>query len=175
MIEPVDADYRPGAPGQAAHTVLLTNLANRVQPIIRYNLGDSITVRPDPCACGSALPAIRVEGRRDETLWLRAASGEAVPLLPLPLAAVVEEAPGVRRFQVIQTGPATLTIRLEALPGSDPAQCGAEVARRLRAYLAVQGLPAVRIEHAAEPPARDLLTGKFRQVWAAREAGPLRA
>ena len=33
ILEPVDADYRPILPGASSHTVLLTNLANRVQPI----------------------------------------------------------------------------------------------------------------------------------------------
>lgn len=33
--------------------MLLTNLANHAQPILRYNLGDRIAVNPEPCACGS--------------------------------------------------------------------------------------------------------------------------
>ena len=37
ILEPVEADYSPTPPGQASHTVLLTNLANRIQPIIRYD------------------------------------------------------------------------------------------------------------------------------------------
>ena len=48
-FEPVDADYRPVAPGEQSHTVLISNLANRVQPILRYDLGDSVLQRPDPC------------------------------------------------------------------------------------------------------------------------------
>ena len=41
------------SPDQPSHTVLITNLANWVQPIIRYNLGDSITAISGPCSCGS--------------------------------------------------------------------------------------------------------------------------
>lgn len=41
-FEPVNADYRPVPPGEPAHTVLISNLANRVQPILRYDLGDSV-------------------------------------------------------------------------------------------------------------------------------------
>ena len=40
-----------------------TNLANRVQPILRYELGDSVTIVPAPCPCGNALPVIEVAGR----------------------------------------------------------------------------------------------------------------
>lgn len=68
VLEPVDADHAPTPPGIASHTVLLTNLANRVQPLIRCDLGDSVLARPDPCPCGSPFPAIRVQGRRDDVL-----------------------------------------------------------------------------------------------------------
>ncbi len=65
----------PTPPGEPSRTVLLTNLANRVQPIIRYDLGDSVVVKPEPCACGSPLPAIEVEGRHDDVLSLVAPDG----------------------------------------------------------------------------------------------------
>ena len=42
LLEPVESDYCPTLLGEASHTVLLGNLANRVRPIIRYDLGDSI-------------------------------------------------------------------------------------------------------------------------------------
>ena len=56
ILEPVDAGLRPVPPGTPSHSTLLTNLANRVQPIIRYDLGDSITMLPTRCPCGSPLP-----------------------------------------------------------------------------------------------------------------------
>jgi phenylacetate-CoA ligase len=36
VLEPVDADHRPVAAGKQSHTVLVSNLANRIQPILRY-------------------------------------------------------------------------------------------------------------------------------------------
>ena len=75
VLEPVDEEYRPVSPGEPSHTVLLTNLANRVQPIIRYDLGDSVTLRPDPCPCGSPLPAIRVQGRTNDVLTFDGSAG----------------------------------------------------------------------------------------------------
>jgi hypothetical protein len=46
----------------------MTDLANQVQPIIRYDQGDSVPLRPDAYPCGSTLPAIRVVGRTNDTL-----------------------------------------------------------------------------------------------------------
>ncbi|HEU5442028.1 MAG TPA: phenylacetate--CoA ligase family protein [Ktedonobacterales bacterium] len=174
IIEPVDAAYRPVPPGQPSHTVLLTNLANRVQPLIRYDLGDSITVRPDPCSCGCRLPAIRVEGRKGDILYWSAPSGEAVALLPLAVGTVIEETPGVRRAQVLQTGRSTLTVRLElgdsaAATAQSESAARAEVwdgmERRLREYLTAQGLPSVTIVRAPELPQQDPVSGKYREVW----------
>ncbi|HET9111563.1 MAG TPA: phenylacetate--CoA ligase family protein [Ktedonobacterales bacterium] len=170
LIEPVDAAYRPVPPGQPSYTTLLTNLANRIQPLIRYDLGDSITVKPDPCLCGLTLPAIRVEGRKGDALRLATVAGGSVAVLPLAVAAVVEETPGVRRAQIIQTGHSELTLRLEAGEGATAAESARvweQVERRLRDYLAAQGLPSVSIVRAPEPPHPDAVSGKYREVWSA--------
>ena len=165
ILEPVDEAYQPVPAGQPSYTVLLTNLANRVQPVIRYDLGDSITMRPDPCPCGSPLPALRVTGRRSAILHMQAPTGARIAILPLALSTVIEEVPGVHRFQVIQKAAVTLRIRLEVLPGAEPSQVWDTVASNLRAYLSAQGLPSVVLEHDAVPPQRDLVSGKFRHVW----------
>ncbi len=164
VLEPVEADYTPTPPGRRSHTVLLTNLANRVQPIIRYDLGDSVTERPDPCPCGNPLPAIRVEGRRDDVLRLRAPGGATVDILPLAVGSVIDETPGVYRSQLIQSGPGSLTLRLESRPGSQPDQVWNQVCTALAQYLAEQGLPDVEIVRDTLPPQHNIASGKFRQV-----------
>lgn len=172
ILEPVDADYQPTPPGQRSHTVLLTNLANRVQPLIRYDLGDSVTVRPDPCPCGFPLPAIHVEGRQGDVLHMATPSGEMVAILPLAVGAVIEETPGVQRTQVIQTARDTLTLRLQVTDGAtSPSAVWDQVEQRLRAFLTAQGLPAVTIVRASEPPQQSPTSGKFREVWSALPDG----
>jgi len=171
ILEPVDEDLRPTPPGQPSHTVLLTNLANRVQPLIRYDLGDSVLVRPDACPCGSPLPAIRVVGRRDDVLRLRAADGRSVKILPLAVGSVLDETPGLLRSQLVQTGAATLRLRLELRAGADREQVRRAAAARLGAYLAEQGLAEVEIVPASEPPEQSARLGKFRQVIAVPRAG----
>jgi phenylacetate-coenzyme A ligase PaaK-like adenylate-forming protein len=165
ILEPVDAAGAPVTPGKTSHTTLLTNLANRVQPLIRYDLGDSVTELPGPCPCGSPLPAIRPEGRRDETLWIVLPDGATRPLIPLVLATAVEEAPGVLRYQVLQAGPRRLRLRLEEAPGHDRARVCEDVVRRLRAYLASQGLAEVLVEVSEERPRGETAGGKMRQFY----------
>ena len=165
ILEPVDAAGEPVAPGEASHTTLLTNLANHVQPLLRYDLGDSVTVLPAPCPCGSPLPAVRPEGRRDEVLWIELADGASRPLLPLVLATAVEEAPGVLRYQLLQAGPRRLRLRLDEAPGHDRARVCDDVLRRLRAYLSSQGLASVEVELSADRPRSDAAGGKMRQFF----------
>ncbi|HEX8983418.1 MAG TPA: phenylacetate--CoA ligase family protein [Ktedonobacterales bacterium] len=166
ILEPVDAAYQPTPPGQPSHTVLLTNLVNRVQPLIRYDLGDSITLKPDACSCGSSLPAMRVTGRQGDILRLADTFGLVVAILPLAIGAVVEETQGVRRTQIIQTGRDALRVRLEVADNEASSDAVWErVEQRLRDYLTTQGLPAVHIVRAPEPPQQSPTSGKFRQVW----------
>ena len=68
----------------------------------------------DRCPCGNSLPTIQVEGRTDKILAFQTPGGRTTRLLPMALATVIEETPGVESFQAIQTAPDQLTLRLQA-------------------------------------------------------------
>lgn len=161
-FEPVDADYRPVAPGEQSHTVLISNLANRVQPILRYDLGDSVLQRPDPCPCGNPLPAIRVQGRSADVLRFPTPGGEA-RLPPLALSQAIESVRGVTLFQLAQTAPARLEMRLQIAPGANADAVWREAEEGLRKVLAEHGLEPVTLERGDEPPEQGR-GGKFREV-----------
>jgi phenylacetate-CoA ligase len=165
LLEPVDAAGRPTPPGEVSHTVLLTNLANRVQPVIRYDLGDSVVVRPDPCPCGDPLPAVRVQGRTADVLTFAAPAGD-VRVPPLALGTAVDRVVGVRRFQVVRDGPAQLRVRLEVDPGTDDARVWAAVRAALADVLAGYGIPDVALTRDDRPPQQSA-GGKVRAVYAA--------
>lgn len=173
LIEPVDEDYRPTPPGVPSHTALLTNLANRVQPIIRYDLGDSVLAKPGPCACGSPLPAIRVEGRHDDVVSMSAPDGRIVRLLPLALTTVVEEAAHVRRFQIVQTAADRLMLRLDPAAPHDRRETCRAATGALRRYLAQQALPNVHVGLDKRRPLADRRSGKLREVVAMKESAPM--
>jgi phenylacetate-CoA ligase len=177
VLEPVDSAYRPTPPGEPSHTVLLTNLANRAQPIIRFDLGDSVLAAPEPCRCGSPLPAIRVEGRHSDVLSLVAPNGSTVRVLPLALTTVVEEAVDIHRFQIVQTGRDRLMLRVDRGHARWRA-LGHIAVNALRDYLVHHDLSNVHIALDSVPPARDPSSGKFREVVAqapGTQARPLNA
>jgi phenylacetate-CoA ligase len=166
IFEPVDADHDPVPAGQLSDRTLITNLANRVMPIIRYELGDRVTLLPEKCDCGITLPLIKVEGRTDEILRFQSPGAGSIPVLPLALWSVLKETPGVLKFQAIQTTPDTLKIRLEVKHAEESEAVWKRVYVNARDYLTQQGLGNVKIVRAEEPPMRDPKSGKFCNVWA---------
>lgn len=164
VVEPVNANYQPVRAGDPSHTVLVTNLANRVQPIIRYDLGDSVMMLPEPCRCGNPLPAIRVEGRRDDVLDFTAIDGSSVTMAPLALTSVVEDATHLRRFQIVQTQSNHLALRLGIDDPALRAQAFAVARTALTDYLSAQYVARITIELDTRVPEIDAVSGKLRQV-----------
>lgn len=163
ILEPVDADGRPTAPGETSHTVLVTNLANRVQPVLRYDLGDRVTLAARPCACGSPLPAIRVAGRSAEPLAFRAGDGRTVPIPPLALETAAEIAAAGARFQLARVAADRLAVRVDAGLAS-AGGTGARIVAALREYLAAQSLANVRVTLSREAPRVDARSGKLPSI-----------
>jgi phenylacetate-coenzyme A ligase PaaK-like adenylate-forming protein len=165
VLEGVDAAGHPTPPGELSHDTLLTNLANWVQPVIRYQLGDRIVRGSAPCRCGNRLPAFRLEGRTEEPLAMRTTRGTPVKLLPLALTTVVEEVAGAHRFQIAKVGPSQLALRFEALGGNPtPRSVRAKAAAALKAHRAAQSLANVELVQDPKPPRIDRASGKLKCV-----------
>ena len=144
ILEPVDEHYRAVPPGQASHTTLLTNLVNTVQPLIRYDLGDQITVDKQRCKCGSPLPVIEVAGRHDDPLTMLGKDGRTVTLLPLALTTALEDQAAVYEFQLRQHDGHTLELCLPQ-SGAEAASSLARCRGVLRGLAQQQGLGPIRL------------------------------
>jgi phenylacetate-coenzyme A ligase PaaK-like adenylate-forming protein len=169
ILEPVDQQGQPVAPGTPSYTTLLTHLANQVQPLIRYDLGDQLTVHLERCACGSHLPVIEVLGRHDDVLVMRNAHGQQVSLLPLALTTVLEEEAGVFDFQVRQLDARTLTLWLgETLEEGAAQRCQTA----LKKYAAQQGLPQLKLQVERGHQIPKGRSGKLQRIVALASADP---
>jgi phenylacetate-CoA ligase len=87
-----------------------------------------------------------------------------VSVLPLAIGAIVDETPGVRRSQLIQTDPITMRLRLDPKMGVDVEKMWGCAIANLKAYLLGQGLANVEVVRASEPAEQSARSGKFRQV-----------
>jgi phenylacetate-CoA ligase len=96
LTELVDAGGRPVPPGTPSARVLVTNLHNFSQPMIRYELSDSFTAC-DSAGSGGPLRAL-VAGRDDGAFRYG-----AVVVHPIAVRTVMTAAPAVTEYQVRRT------------------------------------------------------------------------
>jgi putative adenylate-forming enzyme len=103
ILEVVDDEYRPVPPGEPGTRVLLTNLVNRAQPLIRYELSDSVVLADGPNPAGRPwLRLARVDGRSDDILALPARGRGIVRVHPFRLRRPFVRMPDVVRYQIVQ-------------------------------------------------------------------------
>jgi phenylacetate-coenzyme A ligase PaaK-like adenylate-forming protein len=163
ILEPVDEHGKPVPPGRASATTLLTNLANHVQPLIRYDLGDQVTLYDTPCACGSHLPVVDIQGRRDDTLRLAGHGRKRIPVLPLAISTVLEEDAGLFDFQLRQQGPRELLL-CTSHRGAEATQQLRVARQALEAFLTAHGVAEVHIHCRSGQPGLRGRSGKVLRV-----------
>jgi phenylacetate-coenzyme A ligase PaaK-like adenylate-forming protein len=152
LVELVDDADRPVPVGTRSSHILLTNLCNRVQPLIRYRLDDRFTRHPDAPESGHLRAT--VEGRGDEILRYG-----GVEVHPLTVRAALLKHPEILDYQVRQTETG-IDVSLLADGMLDvPALTG-----ELRAALTAAGLaaPTVAVTR-VDDLARHAETGKLRR------------
>ena len=96
LVELVDDENRPTPPGQTSAKVLITNLHNHTQPLIRYELTDRFIRHPS----GAHDPYLRatVDGRADDVFHYG-----NVAVDPLVIRTVMVREPAALEYQVRQT------------------------------------------------------------------------
>ena len=171
ILEPVDAQHRPVPPGEPSATTLITNLANHVQPIIRYDLGDQITLGQERCGCGSTLPTFEIGGRVDEVLTMEGHDGRPVSLLPMAITTVLEDDAGVFDFQLLQRDGRTLALRF-GQQGEAAEAAFARCREALLAYGRHQRLAPLTIVAEAGEPLTYGRSGKVQRVVAMTKQKP---
>ena len=163
ILEPVDERGKEVPMGTPSANVLLTNLANHVQPILRYPLGDRVTLLPGYCECGCPLPRLRVSGRHDDMLQLPDRTGQPVAILPLTLETLIEEQSGIGAFQVEQTAVDWLAIRIHTGPAEDRKAIWSNLEKRIAHWLDLQGVQA-RVALDTRLPEPNPSSGKVPRV-----------
>lgn len=102
IFEVVDDHYRPVPPGEYGEKVLLTVLYNHTQPLIRYELSDSLRLVSEPDY--SHMPFARIDdiqGRAEDILHFPASSHGTVAVHPLTFHRIMDTVPATG-WQIIQ-------------------------------------------------------------------------
>lgn len=112
ILEPIDKDGKPTTPGELSDSVLVTDLTNFIQPIIRYKVDDHILWHTEGCECGNPRPWIEVRGRKGGVDF----SFGGKPLNTLLISAMLEEYKEVVNYQVIKNSETEIEVRLVTFP-----------------------------------------------------------
>lgn len=126
LLEVVDENDKPVPIGEKGAKVLITNLANHVQPIIRYEVGDIVVMADNHCDCGSNMPLIdRVEGRDSDMFYIETKDGKRA-LQPSVFELALGRMLDAREYQLIQEENTKFRILIEPLPGKSFDQARAD-------------------------------------------------
>ncbi|SMX25802.1 hypothetical protein BOA8489_03947 [Boseongicola aestuarii] len=162
ILEAVDEAMQPVPDGTLSTTVLLTVLANEVQPFIRYDLGDCVRFDEAPCGCGSPFRSIQVEGRQATLVRV----GE-VTLSPLVFDLEHDQA---QRIQLVQTGERDFELRIQLAEGAAEGPVFQEVIASVKRVFRDNGLDDVSVGTGEALP-EFTASGKFHEVLPLRNTG----
>jgi len=146
----------PNATGDVGQQMIGTGLINHAMPLIRYDLGDLALSATGPCGCGRGLPCIeRILGRVNDTI----VTGERKYIPSVRFYTLFETHDKVRQFQVVQTEPNTVVVRIvpaRAFNGAETDELRVKLARFLG--------DAVKIEFELVDHIQPEPSGKIRNV-----------
>lgn len=98
IVEIIDGEGRPLPAGQSGE-IVVTHLATRDFPFIRYRTGDVGTLDTAPCACGRGLPLLKeIHGRSTDFLVAR----NGTVMHGLALIYILRDLPQVKAFKIVQ-------------------------------------------------------------------------
>jgi phenylacetate-CoA ligase len=166
LFEVVDEFNRPVPANEPGHRLLITNFSRRAQPLIRYEIGDMVTLSSEPCPCGRPFPVLTsIEGRSDEVLYLADGKGGEVPIQPTVFRSPLGAEREVRQYEVVQRD-REIVIRIIPDDGADRAALPNRVASRLQEELksAAAAPPHLRVELVDEIERDPTKMGKLKLV-----------
>ena len=148
--------------GQPCRRMLVTNLYNEVQPLIRYELNDLVALGP-PCECGSAFRVIaKVIGRDDDILYFPRSDGALGHVFPDVVSRwIITASEHIDEYMVEQPSPGQLLVALELAANAEAEDVMARVRQSMQLGLAEHGLAARSIEFRVGPVTRG--SGKYKR------------
>ena len=156
ILEAVDENNKPVPFGTQSSKVLLTNLANRICPIIRFEITDRVVLHNEPCECGNMRPWLTIEGRTDDILCFE----NGIRIAPMSLYAVLKEVHGIERFQLIQQEDDRLELRLIA---DNKQEIFKAAKKAVENYLSKNGV-LTNVYLSEKLPEANSVSGKYKHI-----------
>jgi phenylacetate-CoA ligase len=155
IVEIADRDGLVVAPGQPGE-IVVTHLATRDFPFLRYRTGDIATLSKSRCPCGRGLPLIaQIEGRTTDFVTAR----DGTVMHGLALIYVLRDLPGISAFKIVQES-LELTRVLMVTDAAFDRACEPRIEAAMKQRLGSE--VEIRLERVERIPAER--SGKFRHV-----------
>ena len=152
LLEVVDQQYRPVPHGEFGTKLLVTTLFSRTQPLIRYEMNDSVRLSTEPCSiCGLPFTFIDgVQGRMEDALSMPGTKGGQLLIQPLVFNRVMDILP-VSGWQVVQETDTSLKVLLS---GARNGLRDEAVSDAIRKELTSEGviIPLIKVQRVAQIP-----------------------
>lgn len=159
IIEPVDEQGNPAEEDTISAGVLITDLTNFVQPVIRYYVDDHARIIHKPCPCGSPLPIIEVLGRQNDSfIW----NGRAISSAPLD--SQMPEITGLLDYQFVQSGADSVCFHYEPGPGFDQNDTLHTIRTLFERFLAANDGEGIRLTFVRGGIAKNPSGGKNKHI-----------
>ncbi len=155
IVEIIDQAGQP-VPDGCSGQIVVTHLASRDFPFIRYATGDFGVLSKTPCPCGRTLPLLeQIDGRRTDFVLAQ----DGTVMHGLALIYILREIPQIQSFKIIQESLALTRVLLVAAPAlGDSLRRHIEGAFQARLGKGV----TIAVEEVAAIPTE--ASGKFRFV-----------
>lgn len=146
IVEPVDKDMNLLVESDEwSAGLLITDLTNYVQPIIRYYVSDVIRISRKPVDdCN--LPCLEIRGRLFDNYTICGKTFGVVGLVT-----ETEVWPHLLKYQYVQTADDTIQLRGLCSADSNPEEVLGGLSEHLKQFLAQHGCPNAKVEWSLEP------------------------
>lgn len=146
IVEPVDKDMNLlGESDEWSAGLLITDLTNYVQPIIRYYVSDVIRISRKPVDdCN--LPCLEIRGRLFDNYTICGKTFGVVGLVT-----ETEVWPHLLKYQYVQTADDTIQLRGLCSADSNPEEVLGGLSKHLKQFLSQHGCPDAKVEWSLEP------------------------
>lgn len=155
IVEPVDENLQPiKDSSQFSNGILITDLSNFVQPIIRYYVGDRVKIIESHDE--TILPELKIDGRSFSSFTLAGKTYTQVFIITK-----AEVWPGLMKYQVIKISPDTLELRGVCHAGENPDKVLGDLSKKLEEYFHENGCEGAHVTYSLQPLIHNKKGGKI--------------
>lgn len=164
IVEAVDENNRPIEPGEKSAKILVTNLSNFTQPLIRYEINDEVCVHKEMCSCGQSSHFLDVSGVKEQSFQFEGGYGKTVSISETDFQNVLDSVENVIRYQVICKDKNEIELRLCCNNEEDKKEAFTKAKALLEEYLLSRDVKRPKVALSKKEPQIEAICGRFRKV-----------